>query len=247
MGRGPTQQFPDRYVQATSVNQLATHLFAIHTLSVEPIHVQASYNKDLGVSEYVLITREQAKPGLFMQVTGVLAALGLEVLDAQIMTLANGTVVDAFSVNDRDGEGEPPASRFKEVLREIQLVVEEKQSVQQLFEQRRRMTFRRQFPTGRHSTEVHIDHETSDAFTVIEVFADDKPGLLFVIAKSLVRLELSIHMARIGTRLDQVADVFYVTCAQGGKVLPGETCEHIQNALRTAVDLFLDGKDNAFS
>ena len=182
-----------------------------------------------------------------MQVTGVLAALGLEVLDAQIMTLTNGTVVDAFWVNDRDCEGEPPNSRFKEILREIQSVVEEKQSVQQVFEQRKRMTFRRQFPTGRHSTEIHIDHETSDAYTVIDVFADDKPGLLFVIAKTLVRLGLSIHMARIGTRLDQVADVFYVTGDQGDKIVPGDACENIQHVLRTAIDNFLDGKEDTFS
>ena len=244
---GQLRQFPDRYVQSTPVEQLAAHLFAIHNLSVTPTYVQAKYKAGLGISEYVLITREQAKPGLFMQVTGVLAALGLEVLDAQIMTLANGTVVDVFSVNDLDCEREPPDSRFNEVLGEIRAVVQERQSVLQLFEQRKRMTFGREFPTGRHSTEVHIDHDISDAYTVIDVFADDKPGLLFIIAKTLVRLDLSIHMARIGIRLDQVADVFYVTGTQGEKIPPGEMCEHIQNVLRIAVDQFLDGKENAFS
>jgi [protein-PII] uridylyltransferase len=174
-----------------------------------------------------------------MQVTGVLAAMGLQVLEAQIMTLKDGTVWDVFSVYDPDYEGPPPASRLAEVSQEIQEVAEGRQSVHQLFERRRRMAFGRPFPTGRHPTEVHIDHEVSDTYTVIDVFADDKQGLLFVIARTLVSLDLSIHMARIGTRLDQVADVFYVTNSQGEKILPGEGCEHIQRALQTVVDQFL--------
>jgi [protein-PII] uridylyltransferase len=233
------QQLPARYIQSTPVDQMAAYLLAIRSLPLKPTHVEARFNQALGVSEYVLITHEQAKPGIFMQVTGVLAAMGLQVLEAQIMTLKDGTVWDVFSVYDPDYEGPPPASRLAEVSQEIQEVVEGRQSVHQLFERRRRMAFGRPFPTGRHPTEVHIDHEVSDTYTVIDVFADDKQGLLFVIARTLVSLDLSIHMARIGTRLDQVADVFYVTNSQGEKILPGEGCEHIQRALQTVVDQFL--------
>jgi len=233
------QQLPARYVQSTSVDQMAAYLLAIRSLPVKPIHVEARFNTALGVSEYVLITHEQTKPGIFMQVTGVLAAMGLQVLEAQIMTLQDGTVWDVFSVYDSDYEGPPSASRLEEVSQEIQEVVEGRKSVHQLFERRRRMAFGRPFPTGRHPTEVHIDHEVSDTYTVIDVFADDKQGLLFVIARKLVSLCLSIHMARIGTRLDQVADVFYVTNSQGEKINPGEDCEHIRRALQDAVDQFL--------
>jgi [protein-PII] uridylyltransferase len=233
------QQLPARYIQSTPVDQMAAYLLAIRSLPLKPTHVEARFNQALGVSEYVLITHEQTKPGIFMQVTGVLAAMGLQVLEAQIMTLKDGTVWDVFSVYDPDYEGPPPASRLAEVSQEIQEVVEGRQSVHQLFERRRRMAFGRPFPTGRHPTEVHIDHEVSDTYTVIDVFADDKQGLLFVIARTLVSLDLSIHMARIGTRLDQVADVFYVTNSQGEKILPGEGCEHIQRALQTVVDQFL--------
>jgi [protein-PII] uridylyltransferase len=181
-----------------------------------------------------------------MQVTGVLAALGLEVLNAQIMTLADGTVLDIFSVNDSDCDGQPSDYRLSEVSQEIQAVVAEESSVSQVFERRRRMIFGRKFPTGRRPTEIFLDNEVSDSYTVIDVFADDKPGLLFVLAKVLVQLGLSIHMARIGTRLDQVVDVFYVTNAQGDKISSGNESEHIQAILGTAVNDFLD-KDEHIS
>ena len=76
---------------------------------------------------------------------------------------------------------------------------------------------------------------------MIDVFADDKPGLLFVLAKTLVQLDLSIHMARIGTRLDQVVDVFYVTIASGEKIRDATHGEQIQATIQKAVEAFLDG------
>lgn len=236
-------QLPDWYIASIPVKQLATHLLAIKNLPAQPTYVEGQNNIELGISEYVLITRAQAKPGLIMQVTGVLAALDLEVLHAQIMTLADGTVLDVFSVNDGSCDGQPSDSRLREVSQELQAVVQEETSVEQVFERRRRMNFGTQFPTGRRPTEVLIDNEVSDSCTVIDVFADDKPGLLFVLAKTLVQLDLSIHMARIGTRLDQVVDVFYVTNAQGDKIHTKEEEDKIQGVLCSAVDKFLDKEE----
>jgi [protein-PII] uridylyltransferase len=158
------------------------------------------------------------------------------------MTLADGTALDLFSVNDSDCEGQPSEYRFDEVSQEIQAVVQEEHSVEQVFERRGRMTFGRPFPTGRHPTEVIIENDVSDSYTVIDVFADDKPGLLFVLAKTLVQLNLSIHMARIGTRLDQVVDVFYVTAATGEKIQDAMLCGQIQETIHKAVNAFLDEK-----
>jgi [protein-PII] uridylyltransferase len=239
------RDIPDWYMTSTSVEQMAAHLLAMRNLPSRPTHVEGRFNRELGVSEYVLITRAQAKPGLFMQVTGVLAALGLEVLNAQIMTLADGTVLDIFSVHDTDSEGPPSEFRLNEVSQEIQAVVQGEDSVDHVLECRRRLTFGRQFPTGRRPTEVLIDNEVSDSYTVIDVFADDKPGLLFVLAKTLVQLNLSIHMARIGTRLDQVVDVFYVTNAQGNKISSVNVENEILEPLRTSVNNFLDENEQS--
>jgi [protein-PII] uridylyltransferase len=237
---GQLKQLPEWYLVSTPAEQMAVHLLAIRNVSANPTYVEGRFNAELGVSEYVLITRTQAKPGLMMQVTGVFSALGLEVLNAQIMTLADGTVLDLFSVNDSDCDGSPSEYRFDEVSQEIQAVVQEQCSVDQVLERRRRMTFGRPFPTGRHPTEVLIENEVSDSYTVIDVFADDKPGLLFVLAKALVQLNLSIHMARIGTRLDQVVDVFYVTTTSGEKIQDVTHCEQMQEAIQKAVNTFLD-------
>ena len=115
-----------------------------------------------------------------------------------------------------------------------------KESVDQIGACSQRVTFARPFPLGRHQTEVQIDNETSDLYTVIDVFADDKQGLLHIIARTIFELGLSVHAARIGTQLDQVVDVFYVAGTNGTKVKDPAMCENIQTGLRKAVDQFID-------
>ena len=111
-----------------------------------------------------------------MNVTGVLAAMGLQVLDAQIMTRTDGIVVDTFSVSDSDYEGQPPPRRVERVSQTIVRVLQEQEKVDDVVERGQRISFGKRFPTGRHPTEVQIDNETSDDFTVVDVFADDQQG-----------------------------------------------------------------------
>ena len=58
----------------------------------------------------------------------------------------------------------------------------------------------------------------SDQSTVIEVFTVDRRGLLYRLARALHDLGLLIRFAKIGTHLDQVVDVFYVTDRDENKI-----------------------------
>ena len=93
-----------------------------------------------------------------------------------------------------------------------------KQSVEALFAARDHGTAPRPLHPSGSPTQVEIDNATSDRFTIVEVFADDRQGLLYKIARTLFELELSIASAKISTSLDQIADAFYVTDRGGAKI-----------------------------
>ena len=57
---------------------------------------------------------------------------------------------------------------------------------------------------------VEIDNQSSSFFTIVEVFANDRPGLLFKVADALFRCDLNVHVAKIATKIDQALDIFYV-------------------------------------
>ena len=87
-----------------------------------------------------------------------------------------------------------------------------------------------------------MDNETSDRSTIIDVFADDRQGLLYVITHAIFKLGLSVQAARISTRLDQVADVFYVTDLQGAKLQDHSRLETIRATIKEEIDRFLGEK-----
>ncbi|MCI0365746.1 MAG: hypothetical protein L0219_17955, partial [Phycisphaerales bacterium] len=161
---------------------------------------------------------------------------------AQIVTRHDGVIVDTFQVSDPDYAGVPPAERREHVGGAIRSVLLGEEIVEQLMRRSRRLDHQRRLPGGRQSTDVQVDNETSDRATIIDVFAEDRQGLLYVITRAIFTLGLSVQAARISTRLDQVADVFYVTDSKGGKVTDPARLEAIRATLKGEIDRFVAGQ-----
>ena len=79
-------------------------------------------------------------------------------------------------------------------------------------------------------TEITIDNTTSSTYTLVDITAPDRTGLLFGVTYALFQLGLVIHLAKITTNVDQVLDVFYVTDVTGAKV---EDPKRLTEALRS--------------
>ena len=84
--------------------------------------------------------------------------------------------------------------------------------------------------------QVRLDNSTAERFTIIDVFAIDRTGLLYAISRQLFELGLSVHKAKIGTHLDQVVDVFYVTDAEGNKILAPSRVKQIRQTLLARIE-----------
>jgi [protein-PII] uridylyltransferase len=239
---GQLKQFPQRYINATTPARIAAHLAAVRRLHAGDVIVEADFNRDLGTCEYAVITHNELTPGIFSKIAGVMAGSGLQILDAQILTRADGIVVDTFQVMDPDYQGEPPADRRQIVGDRIAAVLKGWEHVDDVLRRGARLKLTRPLPKAREATEVRIDNETSDGFTIIDVFADDRQGLLYVITNAIFQLGLSIHAARISTRLDQVADVFYVTDLWGKKLEDHGQLERVRTGVEKAIEIFLEVK-----
>jgi [protein-PII] uridylyltransferase len=60
---------------------------------------------------------------------------------------------------------------------------------------------------------VQTDNECSQHSTVIEIVAQDRPGLLYDISSTMAELGCNIEVAVIETQGQTATDVFHVTCA----------------------------------
>jgi [protein-PII] uridylyltransferase len=236
------KQFPERYVYGTPSARIAAHLTAVRKLYRGEVVVETDFNRELGVCEYSVITHDDLTPGIFSKIAGVMAGSGLQILDAQILTRRDGIVVDTFQVTDPDYQGEPPAERRHTVGDRIAAVLKGWEHVDDVVRRGARLKLTKPLPKAPEATEVRIDNETSDSCTIIDVFADDRQGLLHVITNAIFQLGLSIHAARISTRLDQVADVFYVTDQAGAKVSDHVQLERLRTGIEQAIERFLEVK-----
>ena len=236
-------QFPLRYVLGTAPGRIAAHVAAVRQLTRGDVVVKDSFNATLGTSEYTVVTTDEVTPGLFSKIAGVMAAKGLQILDAQIVTRQDGIVVDTFQVLDLDYAAAPPPDRCDAIAHTIVRVLKGEVSVEELAAQGGRLPSFKPLPAHRQPTDVQVDNETSDRFTIVDVFADDRQGLLYVITRAMFELGLSVHAARISTRLDQVADVFYVTDRQGRKLGDQGTLEVVRGRITAEVGRFLHEPD----
>jgi [protein-PII] uridylyltransferase len=80
-------------------------------------------------------------------------------------------------------------------------------------------------------TEVTLDNRSSVKFTVVDVFTQDRVGLLFAITHTLFQLGYIIHLARISTNADQALDVFYISDRVGNKIVELERIRALRAAL----------------
>jgi [protein-PII] uridylyltransferase len=240
---GQLRQFPLRYLFGTAPARIAAHLGAIKTLPSSQVAVVDCFNRENGTCEYTVITFNNVVPGIFSKIAGVMAAKGLQVLDAQIITRDDDVIVDTFVVTDPDYTAAPPADRRESITESVRAVLTGVETVDALMARSGRLTSARRLPANHQPTEVQLDNDTSDRFTIIDIFADDRQGLLYIITRAIFVLGLSVHAARISTRLDQVVDVFYVTEISGGKVEDPVRIEAIRSRLRQEIDRFLDSKN----
>jgi [protein-PII] uridylyltransferase len=217
------------------------HLKWVWRLTEAQVLVDSEYEASTRTTEYTVYTRDSLTPGIFSKIAGVLAAKGLQILDAQIATLADGIVIDSFRVADGDYPGGPPPHRLADVREGIVAVLEGRRLVESLVAEATRFGAARHGVPLREPTVVQVDLETSDRYTIIDVFADDRQGLLYIITRAIFDLHLSVHAARISTKLDQIVDVFYVTDQAGGKVDDAARCEIITDTITARIEDYLGG------
>lgn len=226
---------PARYVLTTSSAKVAQHLRLIDRVRRgEPVAVHWSAFPLAGYSE-VLVCAPGA-PGRFTSVVGTLTSHGINILSAQLFSRADGVMIRAFQVSDGRGAALQDEATWHRFERDVRGVILGQVSARELIKTLRRDLLAK--PVARlHEiqTRVEFDNVVSDRYTVIDIRAHDRLGLLYVIASVLSGLDIDVTLAKIATEVDQAVDVFYVTEKDGRKVTEPARMETIRQALVHAI------------
>lgn len=220
---------PARYFSANSPEEIAGHIRMLRGLAERPISIKIDHNMELGFSVITICTLDI--PGLFSRITGVMAANGVNILDAQIYTRKDGTVLDIMSVNDPFGRLLEDGKKWERLKDGMISVIEGRVSVDTLLAKKAAPSSIKEKVRPKSPAVVEIDNLVSDSHTVIDIYAHDRMGLLYSITSTLTRLGLYVDVAKISTKGDQAADVFYVKDIFGHKITDQEKLKRIKGAI----------------
>jgi [protein-PII] uridylyltransferase len=223
------REMSTRYLLSHRSKEIVNHIRLILARKDRPLVMKVEPEAEGNYSNVTIVTLDI--PGLFAKITGVMAANSINILGAQISTMNNGVALDVLQACSPAGEIIADAGKWRRVEENLTEVIEGRVKVADLVKKRHRSNLLPSQPRPRFPNKVEIDNEVSDEYTVIDIFAHDRIGLLYQITKTLKDLGLYIGVSKISTKVDQVADTFYVSDIFSQKITFEEKIEEIRKKL----------------
>ena len=225
---------PERYLRATDATHMARHFRLVSHRGGAPAAFEWRDLSDGHCTELTLVTDD--RPGLLARVAGTLTAHGVNILAVDLFNRSDGVVIDTFRLSEVSSHRPVKPERRASVEQDVKGALAGTHDVEAAVARRlQKNPPRARSAWGRaaRGPSVRFDQESSATATVIEVKAQDRPGLAWTIAGTLAQLGLSISFAKIATAKALALDVFYVTRA-GGKLAP-EDLAGVEAALLAAL------------
>jgi [protein-PII] uridylyltransferase len=168
------------------------------------------------------------RPGLFASVAGTLSCFGMNILKAEAFANLRSLVLDTFTFADPARTLDLNPTEIDRLKATVERVLSGKADVKELLRNRPKPVL----PSRKAgiAARVSLDSDASSTATLVEIVAEDRPGLLYDLATAISANGGNIEVVLIDTQAHKAIDVFYVT-ANGGKLNAEK-----QDAIRDAVE-----------
>ncbi len=201
------------FLEGLPVRYLRTHTPAgiraherLYRLSRER-GVSVGLEKEPGGYRATLIAHD--RPNLFASAAGAISSFGMNILKAEAFANCHGIVLDTFVFDDPSRTLELNPTEVERLQATLERVLAAKMDVRRLLQNRPKTAI----PSrgARLRATVAFDNQASPASTLIEIVAEDRPGLLYDLARAISQQDLNIEVVLIDTEAHKAIDVFYVT------------------------------------
>jgi [protein-PII] uridylyltransferase len=211
--------FPVRYLRTHSAAEIQAHIELDRQSRDRGVALEI--RRENGFYRLTLVARD--RPSLLASIAGALAGFGMNIRKAEGFANRHGTILDTFVFEDPHRTLELNPTEADRLRLTIERVVRGRLEVRELL--RNRPVPAPPSKRSRIAPSVAFDSEASDTATLIEVVAEDRPGLLYSLTSAISAAGANIEVVLIDTEAHKAIDVFYVT-AGGRKLSPAQ-----QNAL----------------
>ncbi len=222
-----------RYFVTHTPRQIARHAKVVLDYSPEKGITTAFRPMRADFTEFILCARDVH--GLYSMVAGTLAAQGFNILGSHVYTTREGLALEIYRISTPPGGDAERELAFGQLREALEAVVRGETRVEDLRARRLPGTGQAKLPM-RKAPRVAITTEESDFYTVVDVIADDRIGLLHDVTKCIGDFGLEIYISKAATIKDQVTDTFYLKDGQGRKPTDPDMLESLRLALLVAAE-----------
>ncbi len=221
--------FPTRYLRTHTEMEIAEHMALEEKNRAKgALGVAVDIRKLESAWQLTLVTSD--RPFLFASVAGTLSSFGMNILKAEAFSNRRGLVLDTFTFADPLRTLDLNPTEIDRLRTTAERVIAGKRDVRELLRNRPKPALPSR--KARIPARVSFDSEASHTATLVEIVAEDRPGLLYDLAMAISSNGGNIEVVLIDTQAHKAIDVFYVTA--GGKKLGPEKRHLLAEALRKA-------------
>ena len=197
--------FPTRYLRTHSDEEIDAHM-ALEMRSRQrgaAVHVR----RQEAAWQLTLVAHD--RPGLFAAAAGTLSSFGMNILKAEAFSNRQGLVLDTFTFADPNRTLDLNPTEVDRLHHVTERVLAGKVNVRDLLRNRPKP----KLPSRKAAiaSRVSFNPDASQSATLIEIVAQDRPGLLYDLASAISSCGGNIEVVLIDTEAHKAIDVFYVT------------------------------------
>jgi len=174
---------------------------------------------------------------LLAKIAGSFSVVPINILSADVFPRGDNVVLSVFRVCNTKAHAVTDRREFELVEQTLRRALEDENfDFLPLIEKAKRQSRLRLAPGIEFPTHIGVDNKTHPMYTLIEIQAPDRLGLLYDILASLDRESVSIALSRINTQDGAAIDTLYVVDrSTHTKIIDSDRITAIQRHLQRAI------------
>lgn len=221
------KRISDYYIVSTPAEDMIEHLKLEDRLITSDEKFVYKFDKNVGAgySHIMLAVREVENP--LLVITAIMTYLNINILTVYSFNRNDDIILIDLQVSTSTLEAIDEA-KFNQFIDKLNEYIHGKIDLETLSKKRERGFKSSTIPPP---TFVKVDNDMSDSYTIFDISAEDRIGLLFDIIKVFSEFDIYVHIAKVSTQGIRARDSFYVRTKNREKLTDNNLINQVKEGL----------------
>lgn len=225
------KNFGEDYFLRHVPEEIAWHTQAIADVTPESLPL-VLINKQATRGTTAIFLYAEENDDFFAITTAVMARLGLNIVDARIITSENGFTLDTYLALDENNRPITDANRIAEIHYLLSSAIKNPLSIHSVPSR----PTPRQLKHFKVPTQITAEDDANSDYTLLEIIAADRPGLLARIGQAFMEYRIRVHNAKISTLGENAENIFLVSDRENQAIKDPELLNKFITTLKNSID-----------